>query len=179
MEISKLAGEGADHFLIVNVPDVGQIPLFTQEAPPPAAAEATALSMEYNDELMTKLQDLELPPGSTLTDFNLFTFNENLDTSGFANTTDPCYSFKGVPDSTASDHHCGPANVDTFVYFNDVHPTAPIQALWAKGLEGVVPEPSTWAMLLVGFVGLGFLGYRRRARAGLVVSFSSSYSNER
>ncbi|HEY1780009.1 MAG TPA: PEP-CTERM sorting domain-containing protein [Roseiarcus sp.] len=25
---------------------------------------------------------------------------------------------------------------------------------------GVVPEPSTWAMMLVGFAGLGFLGYR-------------------
>jgi PEP-CTERM motif len=30
-----------------------------------------------------------------------------------------------------------------------------------------VPEPSTWAMIVVGFGGLGFLGYRRpRARAG-------------
>jgi hypothetical protein len=23
------------------------------------------------------------------------------------------------------------------------------------------PEPSTWAMMLVGFAGIGFLGYRR------------------
>ncbi len=28
-----------------------------------------------------------------------------------------------------------------------------------------VPEPSTWAMMLLGFAGLGFAGYRR-ARAG-------------
>jgi hypothetical protein len=32
-------------------------------------------------------------------------------------------------------------------------------------LGGVVPEPSTWAMMLIGFAGLGFAGYRR-ARAG-------------
>jgi hypothetical protein len=28
----------------------------------------------------------------------------------------------------------------------------------------VVPEPSTWAMLLLGFAGLGFVGYRRTQR---------------
>jgi uncharacterized membrane protein len=29
----------------------------------------------------------------------------------------------------------------------------------------VVPEPSTWAMMLLGFAGLGFAGYRRERRA--------------
>jgi hypothetical protein len=35
------------------------------------------------------------------------------------------------------------------------------------GLFGVisVPEPSTWGMMLLGFAGLGFLGYRRTQRA--------------
>jgi hypothetical protein len=31
--------------------------------------------------------------------------------------------------------------------------------------NGAVPEPSTWAMMLLGFAGLGFLGYRRTAKA--------------
>jgi hypothetical protein len=30
---------------------------------------------------------------------------------------------------------------------------------------GAVPEPSTWAMMLLGFAGLGFAGYRKAARA--------------
>ncbi len=30
-------------------------------------------------------------------------------------------------------------------------------------VEPGVPEPSTWAMLLIGFVGLGFVTYRRRS----------------
>jgi PEP-CTERM motif len=30
-------------------------------------------------------------------------------------------------------------------------------------LGGAVPEPSTWAMMLVGFAGLGFMGWRRKA----------------
>jgi CHRD domain/PEP-CTERM motif len=29
-------------------------------------------------------------------------------------------------------------------------------------LLAAVPEPSTWAMLILGFAGLGFIGYRRR-----------------
>jgi hypothetical protein len=32
-------------------------------------------------------------------------------------------------------------------------------------VPGAVPEPSTWAMMLAGFAGLGFLGWRRHARA--------------
>jgi hypothetical protein len=28
----------------------------------------------------------------------------------------------------------------------------------------IVPEPSTWAMMLLGFAGLGFLGYRQTIR---------------
>jgi PEP-CTERM motif len=30
-------------------------------------------------------------------------------------------------------------------------------------LGGAVPEPSTWAMMLAGFAGLGFMGSRRKA----------------
>jgi PEP-CTERM motif len=32
-------------------------------------------------------------------------------------------------------------------------------------MTAAVPEPSTWAMMLLGFAGLGYLGYRRRAFA--------------
>jgi PEP-CTERM motif len=29
----------------------------------------------------------------------------------------------------------------------------------------IVPEPSTWAMMLIGFAGLGYAGYRRSRKA--------------
>ena len=32
-------------------------------------------------------------------------------------------------------------------------------------LESTVPEPSTWAMMLLGFAGVGFAGYRRARRS--------------
>ena len=33
------------------------------------------------------------------------------------------------------------------------------------GNVGAVPEPATWAMMVVGFVGVGFMAYRRRGHA--------------
>ena len=36
-------------------------------------------------------------------------------------------------------------------------------------LTGSVPEPSTWAMLLVGFAGVGFFAYRRKANPVLLL----------
>jgi hypothetical protein len=29
---------------------------------------------------------------------------------------------------------------------------------------GAVPEPSTWAMMIFGFAGIGFMAYRRKAK---------------
>jgi hypothetical protein len=31
---------------------------------------------------------------------------------------------------------------------------------------GAVPEPSTWAMMVIGFFGVGFLAYRRQKHGG-------------
>jgi PEP-CTERM motif len=38
------------------------------------------------------------------------------------------------------------------------------------GGQPTVPEPSTWAMLLLGFAGLGFAGYRKTQRARTALS---------
>jgi hypothetical protein len=34
-----------------------------------------------------------------------------------------------------------------------------------------VPEPSTWAMMLLGFIGVGFMAYRRKAKPALMVNY--------
>ena len=39
-------------------------------------------------------------------------------------------------------------------------------------IGAAVPEPSTWAMMLLGFAGLGFVGYRSAGRRGLRATFS-------
>jgi len=43
-----------------------------------------------------------------------------------------------------------------------------IQVARLTSTIAAVPEPSTWAMMLLGFAGLGFMGYRRKAAFRLV-----------
>ena len=170
--ISTLAGEGAKHFLVVNVPNVGLIPEFAQDRSertwlrtPRHLANCTTRSLARDcAPSIRRSPPAQRSPTSTFT-ISTQTFWLMLAALGFTNTTDPC--FTNTPASAAATTACGPngANVDQFVYWDDIHPTAPVHALWAEGFEAAVPEPSTWAMLLVGFVGLGFAGYRRGARA--------------
>jgi hypothetical protein len=82
--------------------------------------------------------------GSTLGGF------QARDTSLIAQTSIPwfVYAWGGVPNSPGCPLDCG-AN---------------------PGFEGIasvaaVPEPSTWAMMILGFAGVGFMGYRRRKSA--------------
>jgi hypothetical protein len=38
------------------------------------------------------------------------------------------------------------------------------------GSIGAVPEPSTWAMMILGFAGVGFMAYRRKSKATLMAA---------
>jgi hypothetical protein len=46
----------------------------------------------------------------------------------------------------------------------DVHTVASEVQVSVDGV-GAVPEPSTWAMLVLGFAGIGFMAYRRKNEA--------------
>ena len=60
----------------------------------------------------------------------------------------------------------GGALVDPIWTLGDDPPGgASVDPIWTSGGDppggaSAVPEPSTWAMLLIGFAGLGFLGWR-------------------
>jgi hypothetical protein len=62
------------------------------------------------------------------------------------------WAFGPVPDGS-NDYIEGASNID--VYERTIE----------EKLMSAIPEPSTWAMMLVGSAGLGLLAYRRRQRA--------------
>ncbi len=48
---------------------------------------------------------------------------------------------------------------------------APVQVgTWEIRVTEAVPESSTWAMLLLGFAGVGFMAYRRQSKPALMAA---------
>jgi hypothetical protein len=44
-----------------------------------------------------------------------------------------------------------------------------VNGAYVLEFSGSVPEPSTWAMMILGFCGLGFVAYRRKANSAVIV----------
>ena len=154
------------------MPNVGVIPEFAQDTPTDAAA-ATLYTQDYNSLLATDLAGVTLPGNATLAQFDLYSFASEIIADaaqlGFINTTDRC--FTETPLSAAATPQCGPDGnlVNSFIYWDDIHPSGHQQALWSQGmfeaLNGVpepspVPEPATAAILAVGLLGLLRLRHR-------------------
>jgi phospholipase/lecithinase/hemolysin len=166
--IQTLIADGARNFFVVNVPNVGVIPEFAQDNPTLAGA-ATSLSQQYDLLLSSGLAGLALPSGVNLTQFDLFGFNANILANaaafGLTNTQDRCYT--NTPLSAATSVQCGlnAVNINQFAYWDSIHPTETVQALWATGFEAAlgVPEPSSMALLGIGVLGL--VGFKRRKRS--------------
>jgi len=70
----------------------------------------------------------------------------------------------------------GNGAIQFFGTFSQISWTNPVYEGWYGFTVGVaaVPEPSTWAMLLIGFASVGFMAYRRRNPKQPSESFISS-----
>jgi hypothetical protein len=58
----------------------------------------------------------------------------------------------------------GPINISQFLL-----PTAVAQG-WSATFQSDIPEPSTWVMMLLGFAGLGFAGYRSTQKSTVLAA---------
>jgi PEP-CTERM motif len=57
-------------------------------------------------------------------------------------------------------------NSNSFQYWSDNLTLLPTTVTLTDG----VPEPSTWAMMILGFAGIGFMTYRRKSKPALVAT---------
>ncbi len=128
---------GAEHFLVINVPNIAQIPetrlIAAATANPDLIQLAENLSREMNSKLHHALKSLKHKHNIELTEFDLFTFFDqvmaNPEKYGFSNSQAPCfYSSTGQfnPDCNFG------ANFDNFVFFDEIHPTAKLHGIFAR-----------------------------------------------
>jgi phospholipase/lecithinase/hemolysin len=155
--IQTLAAIGAQHFLVMNLPDLGLVPEFlgTPEAP-----SLSGLTTLFNTNLSAQLTALDqLLPGEII-QFDVNAAFEAILADpvkyGFTNTTEACVAnlLSGI---------CNPGNWDSWVFWDGVHPTTATDRILASELRASIPEPGTIALLGIGLLGLG-INRRTRTR---------------
>lgn len=146
--VDELQAAGAQHIIVWNTPNIGLAPAVVAGG---GSTIGTQLAAAMNQALTFRLSG-----ESGVSIFDIFDLGSaiaaNPGAHGFTNVTDAC-------GAAAIGTNC-----DTYAYWDGIHPTAAAHMEIAEAFLATtaVPEPSTWAMLVLGFAGIGFLAYRRR-----------------
>jgi outer membrane lipase/esterase len=148
--VDQLQAAGAQHIIVWDTPNLGLAPAVVAAGGASlgsflAASMNTALAQRLAGEVGVSTFDIFGLGTATALDPLAF---------GFTNVTDACGAVSG-------------ANCNTYEFWDGIHPTAAAHMEIADAFVAVatVPEPSTWAMMILGFAGIGFMAYRRRKNA--------------
>jgi phospholipase/lecithinase/hemolysin len=166
--VGTLFGLGARSLLYYEVPNLGLTPRFDGTA---LQSLASDLAESFNAAVLEGLAPLE-GDGLKVFTLDIYDLLGEIKTDpagfGFDNVSSPCWT--GTFTDPSSGTLCSPdaSDQDKFLFWDEIHPTAAghlLAAEFAVDALSAVPEVSTWAMLLIGFAGLGFAGYRRSRHA--------------
>ncbi|MBN2021850.1 MAG: SGNH/GDSL hydrolase family protein [Pirellulales bacterium] len=149
--ITSLAQSGGTQFLVLNLPPLGEIPLFRQFGED-VTIPMNAVSAEFNALLSDKVQQLRSEQGLSISYIDVYALVTEVVNDpasfGFANVTDSAFNEASgtvVP------------NPDEYAFWDGVHPTARLHAMLAS-----VPEPKAIVLLATAVVGVLPFAWRRR-----------------
>jgi outer membrane lipase/esterase len=146
--IRDLAGGGAVHFLVPNMPDLGQTPesiALAAEFGAERIAFATALSEEFNRTLETALHDLESEFAISISRFDTFILLReavaNPAAFDFTNVTDPCLTVPDGEEPSAAPFEGGTPcpNPAEHLFWDFIHPSAAAHVILADRAFTVLP----------------------------------------
>jgi phospholipase/lecithinase/hemolysin len=165
--IGDLYADGMRSLLYYEVPDLSVVPDY-KDLGAQFATDAGTLAEDFNTDVLNGVKALDLL-GLNVFDVPIFSAIDKIvadpNAFGLTNVTTPCFSgdFE-TPGSVCADP-------DQSLFWDGEHPTKVGHALTADLAFDVLtgttdpltaPEPSTWAMMLIGFAGLGLAGWRAR-----------------
>jgi len=162
--VSDLSGRGAEHFLVLNLPDLALVPAISGVGNPALDALAQFASQQFNLALANTLATSAF---SSLAISQLDVYGllndvvDNPGSYGLTNVMDSCYtgnvdgsSIGGAPVTTCADP-------SQYAFWDFEHPTAAVHAILAQQAVAAVPEPSTWSLLLVAVGLIAFVRWPR------------------
>ena len=158
--ITTLAESGAENFLVLNLPDLGQLPATTSTV---LSSPLNELTAAHNSSLDTALNNLSLSYGIDIYNVDVNSlFAEAIASPasfGFSNVTDACLTTTSI---------C--SNPNQYLFWDDLHPTAAGHELLSDlALERLdsqpIPEPgSELGVILLGALGVGAIAKRQHKK---------------
>jgi len=147
--IGRLKAEGAERFLVWNLPDISRTPVYLATATPGQRASMLAVIQTANAALAASTNGIA---GVTILDAYgiIDALSSNPAAYGLSNVTDPCYG--------------GTCDTNTNLYWDGIHLTSRAYGLIADAAYDAlkIPEPGALALSLVGLAGLAGRKLRRR-----------------
>jgi hypothetical protein len=126
-----------------------------------ATAGAVTLSLSYSEALRAFTTSLNEFAEANLA--NTFTIQNNFGTILFTSAPNAVnFSCSGSTDCnviSSGSLSITTGTLDAGTYTLGFRSTSQVNV---AGVQTAVPEPSTWAMMILGFAGVGFMAYRRR-----------------
>lgn len=152
--VSALALMGAETIIAPNLPDLSLTPYANTEND---QENARNFSIEFNLSLATQLDALSGQFLNTkIVQIDTFGFFNNVIQNpaayGFSNATDACVVLPGA---------CN--NPSAHVFWDDLHPTTQVHALFADAIVSQMPVPGAFMLFVSGMAGLLLQNYRRNA----------------
>ncbi|QDU54657.1 SGNH/GDSL hydrolase family protein [Aeoliella mucimassa] len=132
-QITRLYNDGAREFLVLNLPKLGLTPRYNND--PALAAKMTAVTVDYNTQLSLELDRLEL----SLSELSLRRFDvEGLFDHVVSHPTE--YRLTNVTQAAGPDPVV--ATPESYLFWDDVHPTATVHAELASLLGDFIERDS-------------------------------------
>lgn len=153
--LNQLAAAGAEHLLLLNVPNLGAAPAITALGPV-ASEAATGIAVAFNQALASTLSQLPAPAADNIELLDLFALQSRI----FSNPS--FYGFNDLTSACAFSAACI-ADPSAAFFWDGVHPTASVHALIGQEALAlaVIPLPGTALLLALGLSVLALARHRR------------------